>query len=72
MLGEISLGTLKRIITPYQKVRVKYNSHGKVRILWEVEICGLPREYNFKKLDFIETGKNNEDVLTVYLVDGEV
>lgn len=72
MLGEISLGTLKRIITPYQKVRVKYNSHGKVRILWEGEICGLPREYNFKKLDFIETGKNNEDVLTVYLVDGEV
>lgn len=72
MLREISLATLKSIITPYQKVRVKYNSHGKVRILWEGEICGLPREYNFKKLDFIETGKNNEDVLTVYLVDGEV
>ena len=72
MLGEISLGTLKSIITPYQKVRVKYNSHGKLRILWEGEIYGLPREYNFKKLDFIETGKNNEDVLTVYLVDGEV
>lgn len=69
MLGEISLETLKSIITPYQKVRVKYNSHGKLRILWEGEIYGLPREYNFKKLDFIE---NNDDVLTVYLVDGEV
>lgn len=72
MLREIMLGTLKCIITPYQKVRVKYTSHGELRILWEGEICDLPQEYELKRLDFIATLPTNDDIINVYLSDGEV
>lgn len=72
MLREIMLGTLQCIITPYQKVRVKYNSHGELKILWEGEICNLPQEYVFMRLDFISTLPGNDDIINVYLSDGEV
>jgi hypothetical protein len=72
MLREIMLGTLKSIITPYQKVRVKYDSHGELRLLWEGEICNLPQEYELMRLDFISTLPNNDDIISVYLSDGEV
>lgn len=72
MLREIMLGTLQCIITPYQKVRVKYNSHGELRILWEGEIYKLPEEYKFMRLNFIGTVPNNNDIINVYLSDGEV
>lgn len=72
MLREIMLGTLKCIITPYQKVRVKYNSNGELRILWEGEICNLPQKYELKRLDFISTLPTNDDIINVYLSDGEV
>lgn len=71
MLREIMLGTLQCIITPYQRVRVKYNSHGELRILWEGEIWKLPQEYKFMRLDFIST-LISDDIMTVYLSDGEV
>lgn len=71
MLREIMLGTLKCIITPYQKVRVKYNSHGELRTIWEGEICKLPQEYEFMRLNFISTLPNKDDILYVYISDGE-
>lgn len=72
MLREIMLGTLKCIITPYQKVSVKYYSHRELRILWEGEICNLPQKYELMRLDFISTLPTNADIINVYLSDGEV
>lgn len=72
MLREIMLGTLKCIITPYQKVRVKYTSHRELRTLWEGEICNLPQKYELMRLDFISTLPNEDDIINVYLSDGEV
>lgn len=71
MLREIMLGTLKCIITPYQKVRVKYTSNGELRILWEGEIYKLPQEYEFIRLNFIST-LISDNIMTVYISDGEV
>lgn len=72
MLREIMLGTLQCIIAPYQKVRVKYQSNGELRILWEGEIYKLPQKYEFMKLNFISTLPNTADIISIYLSDGEV